>query len=79
MRHYQPIWEKLKAEKYCRITAPKPLHKRIIKAVIKEKYGDEGFKFLLLEAGQTARLTFKKTSSVVEFSLTIYTQGHPEI
>ena len=51
MRLYEPIWEQLKnlplkdaKEKGLSITANRRLHPRIIKAVIKEKWKDVGYK-----------------------------------
>ena len=44
MRMYMPIWKALKEHKTVTITAPEKYHKRIIKAVIKEKWLDRSFK-----------------------------------
>lgn len=51
MRQYQPIWNKLKSlplqeasKKGVSVTANRALHSRIIKAVIKEKWIDIGYK-----------------------------------
>ena len=70
-RQYEPIWDQLKVQGKCRIAAPQPLHKRIIKAVVKEKYNDVGYKFLLSETGKTARLSYSRKNSEITFKLTV--------
>jgi len=69
MRHYQPIWEKIKKDNSCSITAPRQLHKRIKKAVIKEKDKDLGFKLILSEEGRKALLTTNSQGSILTFNL----------
>ena len=78
MRQYEPIWIKLKslprdeANKVgVKITAPKVLHRRIIKAVKKEKWMDVGYKIriepreaVLSHAINTSVLTFYLTFSL---------------
>lgn len=75
MRKYQPIWNALKetanSKRECRITAPPPLHRRIIKAVMKEKDQDTGYKYLLGEQGKRARLSYTIDHSVITFTLQI--------
>lgn len=44
MRMYEPIWLSLKKHTTCTITAPTANHKRIIKAVINEKWRDSEWK-----------------------------------
>lgn len=44
LRMYEPIWLTLKKNKTCTIFAPPRYHKRIVKAVIKEKWMDDEFK-----------------------------------
>ena len=46
MRKYESIWIKLKLEKVCEVMAHPSVHRRIIKAVAKEKYGDVAYKVL---------------------------------
>lgn len=74
MRDYEPIWVKLKtlpredAERIgVSITANTRLHKRIIKAVIKEKWKDLGFKLLL--DGYVTELEHSRSFSVLTFYL----------
>ncbi len=46
-RKYSPIWNQLKVAPHkCALLAHSSLHARIVKAVIKEKYMDTGFKLL---------------------------------
>jgi len=44
MRKYQSIWIRIKRDGICTLAAPPSLHRRIRKAVCKEKYKDTGFK-----------------------------------
>lgn len=77
MRYYQPIWENLKAlsiqdakEKGVKITAPAALHKRIIKAVKKEKWMDIGYKMMLKEIDdREATLLYTRSGSILTFKL----------
>ena len=69
-RKYQAIWEALKKEGSCVVTAAPPFHPRIIKAVIKEKYNDLGYKLLLEEAGiPWARISYSRQNSLIRFKL----------
>ena len=49
MRQYQPIWEQIKKARTATLIAPIVAHKKIIKAVCKEKYQDMGWKLLCAE------------------------------
>lgn len=69
---YEVIWQKLKADKHCAIAAPIPLHARIIKAVIKRKDVDVGYKLQLLDKRKKVRLSHICESSRVRFFLTEY-------
>jgi|JI10StandDraft_1071094.scaffolds.fasta_scaffold1233258_2 hypothetical protein len=44
LRMYEPIWLSLKEHKSATISCPPRLHKRLVKAVIKEKWMDDKFK-----------------------------------
>lgn len=68
---YSPIWESLKKDKSCRITAPTPLHARIIKAVIKRKDLDLAYKLELGEANSRARLGYARNGSIIRFWLVV--------
>lgn len=71
MRKYEPIWIDLKKKKFVRIAAHPALHRRIIKAVIKEKDMDIGFKFELSEVRQKAKLGYRKVHSEIQFFLQV--------
>jgi hypothetical protein len=66
---YQPIWDTLKNNGYCRITAPKELHKRIIKAVMKRKNIDVGYKVLLESKNIRQELRYTTEGSIINFTL----------
>ena len=69
MRKYQPIWEQIKANGYAQVKAEPNLHARIVKAVIKEKNKDLGFKQLALEIKKVYKLNITYTGSIILFSL----------
>jgi hypothetical protein len=71
MRYYEPLWVKIKQDKVVAITASRKMHPRIVKAVIKEKYGDLGFKMEI--SPSHAILTHSRKHSVLTFTLTIHT------
>ena len=56
MRQYEPIWAAIKRNKLASIVAPIHNHRRIIKAVTKEKYNDDGYKLELAESGLKSKL-----------------------
>jgi hypothetical protein len=68
MRKYEPIWHKLKQTGQVSITANRLLHPRIIKAVIKEKWGDIGYKVSIEPA--RAKLSYISTHAILKFYLT---------
>jgi hypothetical protein len=68
MRYYEAIWEDIKKKEVVRITAPKPLHRRIVKAVIKEKWLDYAYKLEL--DNYTAILTHSISNSIITFKIT---------
>lgn len=68
-RKYEPIWEQLKKKHKCTITAPIKMHKRIMTAVVKEKYQDIGFKYELQELGKVARISKSAKGSMLTFTL----------
>ena len=77
MRHYEEIWVRLKelskqdaGQKGISVTANRLLHPRIIKAVIKEKWKDLGFKILMHEDRYRVVLTHTRKNSILTFYLT---------
>jgi hypothetical protein len=71
MRQYEPVWIKLKKEKQVSITAHRSMHKRIIKAVTKEKWMDTAYKLEMFPIH--AIMTHTRKGSIVTFILTLYT------
>lgn len=76
MRQYEPIYEQLKRllkappferAKGVSIIANRAHHPRIIKAVIKEKWSDIGFKAVTLP--RVARLSYTREHSKITFYL----------
>lgn len=68
-RKYAPIWNKLKVTGICKIAVHHRLHKRIIKAVIKEKNSDLGYAFQLAEKREKARLKCERIYDSIVFTL----------
>lgn len=71
MRQYQAIWERIKKHGKATLIAPVDSHRRIIKAVQKEKYMDIGFKLLQSEKGVKMRLVTgsNPNSGIITFSV----------
>jgi len=74
MRQYEPIWHTLKSlpEEQAKtvgikITAPRVMHRRIIKAVTKEKYKDIGYKISI--EPRVAIMEHSRAESVITFTL----------
>lgn len=70
MRRYQPIWNKLKEKGSASIAAHPLLHARIIKAVTKEKWMDDGFKLQNLPYHYI--LSYTRAGGMITFHLTRY-------
>lgn len=70
VRRYQPIWEAIKQQGTACIAADHALHKRIAKAVRKEKYNDKGWTLLQLEENKKWELTSESKGSLLTFTLT---------
>ena len=68
-RKYSPVWNILKVNGVVKITAPKPFHRRIIRAVIKEKYMDMGYHLLMSEAKRKQTLAYNIKQTVITFTL----------
>jgi hypothetical protein len=77
-RVYFPLWNKLKLQGTVQISAPRPFHARIIKAVIKEKHMDLSFKYKLSENCQRATLKSRRNGALIIFTLH-YTIGLDDI
>jgi len=70
VRKYYPIWQQLKTDNKVSIRVPRIYHRRLIKAVVKEKYSDIEYKFLLGERGKKAKLSYHVQGVVITFHLT---------
>lgn len=68
-RLYEPIWEKIRDTGECKIAAPPAAHKRIIKAVVKEKGIDLAFKVLSAEKWRWNKLEYQINGSLIIFTL----------
>jgi len=69
MRKYQLIWEAVKANQSASILAEPDLHKRIIKAVTKEKLLDLGWKLVTAEKKERYKLMHKVDRTKITFYL----------
>ena len=66
---YLPIWNKLKAEKVCRITAPLEYHTTIIKMVKNKRDDDLEYRFMLAEIGKVHEIKTSVSGTVITFTL----------
>ena len=71
MRKYQGIWERIKKNKTCSVSAPRAVHRRIIKAVVKEKDKDLVFKLECSERHTRAILFSSRNGLVITFTLRV--------
>lgn len=71
MRQYEPVWNEVKLQGFCKISAHRAFHKRIIKAVVKEKDLDLGFKLELSERypPQISMMRSSRSGSVITFTI----------
>lgn len=75
MRKYQPIWLELKKHSKVVVVHPAHLHARLIKAVLKERTMDTGFRLELAEADRNAKVlssTSKDKPNIIIFHLKYY-------
>ena len=73
MRQYEPVWLEIKLNGYCSISAHRVYHRRIIKAITKEKDKDLGYKLECTERYPPVQAILKssRSGSVIKFSLLI--------
>jgi hypothetical protein len=73
VRQYEPIWIQIKQNLKCEISAHKAHHRRIVKAVTKEKDMDLGYKLELSELNppKHALMYSKSKGAVITFTLKI--------
>lgn len=77
MRKYQSIWHKIKLDGTCTVSAQPALHKRIKKAVCKEKYNDTAYKIQWDMAGASEQPELSITYDVDNRNLIIFTLVKP--
>jgi len=77
MRQYEPIWVRIKNKNVASLVTPTANAARVIKAVIKEKHLDTGYKLMLSEQALQAKLEIVKENNkpdhnfiTLHFSLT---------
>ena len=75
MRKYTAIWNALKKNHSCAITAHVSLHPRIIKAISCEKNKDVGYKLLLAERNRKVILGNVVDGSRIRFFIREYFLG----
>lgn len=66
---YLPIWNRLKSEKICMITADIRYHKTIIKMVKNKRDDDLAYRFELSERGLTHEIKTTVSGTVITFTL----------
>ncbi len=76
MRQYASIWNRLKTHKKATVATVFMNRRRIIKAVIKEKWLDTGYKLLLAEETKIATIQVEvkqslKNSDLLEITFTL--------
>lgn len=73
LRQYEPIWIQIKSEGYCDISTHRAYHRRVIKAVVKEKDMDLGYKLECSESypPTIAVLRSSRSGSVIKFTLVL--------
>jgi hypothetical protein len=66
---YLPVWNKLKTEKLCRITAPVIYHKTIIKMIKNRRDKDLIYRFQQSELGVHEQIKVEVNETVIIFRL----------
>lgn len=84
MRKYYPIWKQLKEkannatlvgdQKKVAVVHPAHLHSRLVKAVLKERTMDTGFRYELAEADKFAKIFYESIPerNIIVFELKFY-------
>ena len=81
MRQYEPVWQAVKTNLMCDISAHRLHHRRIIKAVIKEKDMDLGFKLECSERSPPVQaiLQLKRSGSIISFTINFVPIRKPRV
>jgi hypothetical protein len=71
MRQYEPVWIAIKTQSHCEISAHRAYHRRIIKAVVKEKDMDLGYKLECTERYPPVQAVLRtsRSGSIIKFTL----------
>jgi hypothetical protein len=72
VRKYQKIWIELKTKNKLHVLHPEHLHARLIKAVLKERTMDTGFRYELSEANRCAKVFATSDGNIITFRLKYY-------
>lgn len=67
---YKPIWNLLKQNKSCKITAPQKFHKTIIKMVRRTRDRDTEYLYNLAEENRINEIKTSINGTVITFTLT---------
>lgn len=68
-RQYEPAWLALKEKGSVRLAVPRALHKRVVKAILKEKYMDIGYRLLMLEKKIRLRIEYTCEHNMITLKL----------
>jgi hypothetical protein len=68
-RHYEGVWKQLKKDKKIVLALTPAWHKRVKKAICKEKHMDYGYKLMCDEDGRKSELTFNSNGSQLTITL----------
>ena len=66
---YLPVWNKLKTEKLCKITAPVIYHRTIIKMIKNRRDKDFAYRFQQSELGVYEQIKVEVNGTVITFKL----------
>lgn len=69
MRQYQTAWNLLKEKGHLTLQASPQFHRRILKAIKKERVMDLGFRYSLQESYRAVEMHSMSTGSVLKISL----------
>ena len=69
MRQYQEIWIALKKFKRVKLAVPPALHRRTTKAVMKERWKDTEYTFLLASQNKRFKIQYSSNQALLELWL----------
>lgn len=71
-RKYYPAWLVLKTKGKLTVVHPSHLHKRMVKAILKERTMDTGFRLELSEGNKYAKVFATSEGNLITFRLKYY-------